>query len=346
MVNNEETNFFMVSFGTLGDFLMQLSLFECINICNPHISIYVLAIKNQRMLEDLAKAYPYISFITLDQKHLLKSIQFIITSFFKNNIFFIPPTFAPVGSKIKIIGKLVTWWSRDSKLVGFYDGTKISRIYDNVLTFDVQILFYKNLYKVLPILNCKASDEKPHYHWCKNNIFLNKTGIKSPYIVINPFAGSKRRSLPMDRWSDLVFFLEKKYQDYEIVIVGSPHDCEDAENLVSSDKIHNLCGSIPLSQIAAFIDGSSLFIGVDSGLTHLASLIETPSVIIGNLSNPTWLPSYSQHTTILYEKSRCVCNGDKTGDCFEYVNGVPYYRCMLDIPQERIKETITQCLEN
>ena len=98
-------------------------------------------------------------------------------------------------------------------------------------------------------------------------------------------------------------------------------------------KIFNYAGKLSLIHSAALIQRSSLFIGPDSGLMHLACAIDVPVVGIfgpGNLAK--WGPKGEKHKVITENVSCSPCT--RFGYTVPTCHGS--YHCMKDIKVEKI----------
>jgi ADP-heptose:LPS heptosyltransferase len=131
------------------------------------------------------------------------------------------------------------------------------------------------------------------------------------------------------------------------VLIGGPQDREVALDFIRQADHTNaqvLCGE-PFAKTAAVIARTACFVGVDSGLTHIAGVMHVPTVAIENLRTVMWLPRYNPNAVILTEAKNCLCSADRGRDCYYEIGGIRYLRCMIDIPQENIKKAITETLQ-
>jgi ADP-heptose:LPS heptosyltransferase len=93
------------------------------------------------------------------------------------------------------------------------------------------------------------------------------------------------------RWPPEHFLalIERLQQHYDVVVLlGNEKDQKIAGPLKEKSPMPciNLCGKTSLLQAAAVLQKMSLFVGNDSGLGHLASAVDAPSVTVfgpGNL---------------------------------------------------------------
>jgi ADP-heptose:LPS heptosyltransferase len=85
-------------------------------------------------------------------------------------------------------------------------------------------------------------------------------------------------------------------RDYakKVVLVGSEADTEACANIIalSAAPAANLAGKTCLSSLACLIQKSCLFIGIDSGPSHISSCENKPTVILYSGTNKVreWAP--------------------------------------------------------
>jgi len=96
-----------------------------------------------------------------------------------------------------------------------------------------------------------------------------------PYIAIHPFSGSTHKNWPLS-----------KFRELEQVLPLPPVYCASPEQM--------LAGAVQyarLDRLAGWLRGAALYIGNDSGITHLAAATGVPTVAIFGYSNPRiWAP--------------------------------------------------------
>ena len=96
-----------------------------------------------------------------------------------------------------------------------------------------------------------------------------------PTIVIHPFSGSRRKNWSLERYRELAARLPS-----EVEWTAGPE-----EELPAATRFANL------ADLAAWIKGSRLFIGNDSGITHLAAATGVATLaLFGPASTETWTP--------------------------------------------------------
>jgi heptosyltransferase III len=95
------------------------------------------------------------------------------------------------------------------------------------------------------------------------------------FVVIHPFSGSRHKNWPIDRFRELAARLTMRVQ-----WCAGPE-----ESLSDAVRIDNLW------DLARWLAGARLYIGNDSGITHLAAAVGTPVVAVFGPSDPrVWGP--------------------------------------------------------
>ena len=98
---------------------------------------------------------------------------------------------------------------------------------------------------------------------------------KTDFAAIQPFSGSMRKNWPLDRFRELAARLP-----FPVKWCAGPD--EQLEDAVRFDSLYDL---------ACWLRSARLYIGNDSGITHLAAAVGTPVVAIFGPSDPAiWSP--------------------------------------------------------
>ena len=148
-----------------------------------------------------------------------------------------------------------------------------------------------------------------------------------PLIIIHPGSGSRYKCVAANRTADIVQW----YRDRGTIplIVGGPADVEQVAQLqqLCSDQLCVL-QTFDLQLMAGIIARADLFIGHDSGLTHLAAALGVNTVALFGPTDPNrWAPR-GRHVSVVTGTS-CYCEGwDAVRACHE--------QPCLQIPLEQI----------
>lgn len=124
-------------------------------------------------------------------------------------------------------------------------------------------------------------------------------------IIIAPFTSIRNRDLRINIWQEVI---EHFSEDYEVLLLGSESQKKDLMDLKSRKlSVKVIAGEVELSEIASVLSGSKLFIGLDSGVSHIALKTNIPMLaVIGGGEYGRFFP-YKESPSVkyLYHKMEC-----------------------------------------
>jgi len=104
-------------------------------------------------------------------------------------------------------------------------------------------------------------------------------------IAIHPGSGSPRKNWPVGRWTELAGRLRGQAR---LLIVGGEADTTAAAALAAYGEV---ALNLPLPELARRLAACRLFLGHDSGVSHLAAAVGTPCVLLFGPTDPAmWAP--------------------------------------------------------
>lgn len=111
-----------------------------------------------------------------------------------------------------------------------------------------------------------------------------------PRVAIHPGSGSPAKNWPLERWAALCEWL-KAEQRVELLIVTGEADSRAGDFLTRfGQRAHGL----PLPELAARLTECRLFLGHDSGVSHLAAACGVRGVLLFGPTDPAmWAPPAS-----------------------------------------------------
>jgi heptosyltransferase-3 len=137
-------------------------------------------------------------------------------------------------------------------------------------------------------------------HYCEPLRSLGLTGAnyaqllarpepRSSWIALHPGSGSPAKNWPLEQWRSLALWLKAQYAARLFIISGEA----EQESLMPE------CGepwrNLTLLQLLGRLAQCRLFIGHDSGISHLAAAAGTPSLLLFGPTDPDiWAPPYPQ----------------------------------------------------
>ena len=123
-----------------------------------------------------------------------------------------------------------------------------------------------------------------------------KTGdsvkIDKPYIVLHPHPQWTYKQWTVEGWREIGRFLQGL--GFKVVLTGSPAEvemCYVSEIAKDLPDVLNLSGRLSLAQLSDVLKNAVLYIGVDTGITHLAAATGVPVIALYGATNPVkWSP--------------------------------------------------------
>ena len=169
--------------------------------------------------------------------------------------------------------------------------------------------------------------------------FIKENNLENGYVAICPFT-----TRPQKHWFDknwrIVIDRVGRELGLPVIILGGPGDKEAARVLIDAidHSVANMTGKTRLRQAAALIKHAKLLIGVDTGLSHMGTAFEIPTIVLFGSTCP-YLETDSDKTRVIYKNLECspcrrkpTCNGD--------------YTCMKLITAEEVIDTARELLPN
>jgi ADP-heptose:LPS heptosyltransferase len=200
-----------------------------------------------------------------------------------------------------------------------------------------------------------------HNSWSNNSKMLKSLGVPVPdggyvgllpveaysgsgalpekYVVISPGASSRRQTKAWDpgKFAALANELYDRYALVPVLVGGA--DCRSCNDEILSAlqprvrwACSDLTASISLRQLSALLAKALLFVGIDSGVMHMASAHDVPLVALFGPSDPVFVAPHNK-------RSRIVRNDSL--DCVPcYLKPCDHCTCMKSITVEQV---LTAC---
>ena len=158
---------------------------------------------------------------------------------------------------------------------------------------------------------------------------LIQSQIRQPYIVLHPGPLNAYKRWPLSYWQELITHLVN--DGNQIILSSSParQDLELNQDILSLLDINirgsliNTEGRLSLPQAVTLLKGATLYIGVDTSVSHLSAACETPTIVLFGATPPTnfgpWpngfvgQKPYQIRARMQIVKNVCILQGP--GDC-------------------------------
>jgi ADP-heptose:LPS heptosyltransferase len=119
-------------------------------------------------------------------------------------------------------------------------------------------------------------------------------------VAIHPGSGSPRKNWPRERWMELIAHLTGPI----LLVLGEAEmqrwSASSVARLSSADDKHvKVAFNRPLPELAAALARSWVFLGHDSGVSHLAAAVGTPCVLLFGPTRPAMWAPLGNHVRVL-----------------------------------------------
>jgi ADP-heptose:LPS heptosyltransferase len=165
-------------------------------------------------------------------------------------------------------------------------------------------------------------------------------------VVISPGASKKRqaKTWPREYYSELIVKLWRQYA-LTAVMVGDESNVEANAQIIQEAQRIDTCNEITpldltgkngLRALCAVLKKARLFVGIDSGVMHLASAVDIPVVGMFGPTDPFYVgPQNKNHRVVRREDMTCV-------PC--YLKNCSHLTCMQTLSVEKVLQACDELL--
>jgi ADP-heptose:LPS heptosyltransferase len=170
---------------------------------------------------------------------------------------------------------------------------------------------------------------------------------RGKYAVIAAGTSARRKVKAWEerKFGELIVLLKEKY-GLDPVLVGSTSDQEVHRRVIEMTKeadregkvreVFDLSGKVSLLKLCYILRGASLFVGVDSGLMHLASALDIPVVGIFGPTDPSYVGPLNTRSVAVKEEGL---------DCMPcYLKGCEERACLKNLEVAKVFQSCEQVL--
>ncbi len=287
--------------GGLGDSILILPVVSCIKKIYPGVELHILG--NETMLSVARLSGLFQGFRSIDESRFAEIFSDSESSDFIKSYFsvFDKVFFFTAAVKDNIIRKVM---GSGAKKCLVLDPRPPERWNRHIVEHLMTIIDEK-----------KDNGHTPYDYGIKISDDSNK-GLKG--IVIHPGSGSLSKKWPLDRY----LLVAEKITTNVTFILG-PAEIEDG--MKSNIDVNRFAVACPeeISELCVLMSSASLYIGNDSGVSHLAALCEIPSIVLfGPTKQSVWKP-LGRNVTVISSKDGTM---DKISldDVIKYVTKASY----------------------
>ncbi len=336
----------------LGDFIIFI---PTLAPYREYYKDYEISLVVSSMSLGLSPAFPFIDkIIAFDQKKFRTNFWYR-RNFIKNLVrkgFDV--AIYPVWSR-EPIGDLIIKSTRANEKITFettykyndYIYNKIIYIPDDLNEIDRNMAFVSKVtgkpQRVsFPTINSDLFNKKEAKILQEKNSLLNKK-----YCIVFPGAGATYKIWQMNKFARVSDYINEI--GFTPVICGSASEnklAEEITRLANNKEIINLTGQTDIPKLIHLINDSAFYFGNDTGVLHLASALNIPSIaIMGGGHFKRFFPYGDENKNRIVFDVNMKCKMDDW-KCSENLKAGETAPCIRNIPAESAKKEIDFVIKN
>ena len=156
------------------------------------------------------------------------------------------------------------------------------------------------------------------------------------YVVICPFSSREAKRWKTGYWQQIILRIRGRYQ-LRSIILGGENEVELANEISQISGAINLAGKTSLLEAAEIIRGAKFVVGVDTGLTHMAHAVETPTLALFGPTYPYAFAGTGESNIIHTDHYCSPCNNHPTCN--------KQYDCMKEISPDHVLTEIKPIMQ-
>jgi ADP-heptose:LPS heptosyltransferase len=156
-------------------------------------------------------------------------------------------------------------------------------------------------------------------------------------LFLAPGSGGRKKNWPVKAYRDIADWWEREMRGLAVTILG-PVEAEDQETIKTFDRGACVLKGLELEKVAALFSYGNLYLGNDSGLTHLSAALGVKTVAIFGPTDPVrWAPR-GPIVKILRLGAECSpCDHTMMDDC-------PHRCCLTSLSVKQVALGIAEWL--
>lgn len=325
-------HFIYIFGGAIGDALLGVQLAHTLEKAYPTSRLTLISTRKSSFVRQVLELVPQVEYMELLHDDIYSWFSLLKFVFSAHGVAFLEPFRDPPPFWWKIIARMATLFPGGIEIRCQSHPQKVpARVC--VILYDPRTdNLFSMISRVVPLwVGHSVSILTPFLP-----VQVCLQGPKNAYILFHFFAGTYRRSFPIEKVRPLLAVAREKFPSHEFILTCAHQEESAAREMISGISDARVKVSPHARDLMCLLKQSAVCVGVASGITHIASHLEVPSVVMCNLSDPCWLPTYAKNTVLLSAREHCGCNGNKTGECGAKTQEGIVYRCLYDIKTESI----------
>lgn len=142
---------------------------------------------------------------------------------------------------------------------------------------------------------------EPEPDWRSPLFQLGEPLTEKLRVALHLGSGSLKKTWPTEHWRQVAKALREVKPETELILITGEAEQERGISTEGFDEVKHW-QALPLPELAARLSSCALFLGHDSGISHLASACGVPCLLLFGPTDPaTWAPPHPRVTPVQAE---------------------------------------------
>ncbi len=167
----------------------------------------------------------------------------------------------------------------------------------------------------------------------KAALWLSQISAENKFVAIAPGTKQPSKQWPEDKFVELGNRILNRGA-FKLIVLGADSEIDICHRLIKvwgGDNAYNACGHFDLIGTAKILSKCSLFIGLDSGLAHLAGALDIMNIVISSDHDVLGKWAVLSRNICLEARHPVLCGGCLLNVCVE-----PGHPCMKHIEVDEV----------
>jgi heptosyltransferase I len=219
-------------------------------------------------------------------------------------------------------------YANKSKQAGYEPLAKFFYTHKTNIPYDCHTIT-RNRLLCADVLNYTIDENKVDFNFKKHEeLTQHEFNLNQPYIVFGHGTSRQDKEWPIDNWIRLGILITKNRSEMHILLPwGNDYEKHQAhliqKGILSENPDANVrvLAPIKLDKIVAILQNACAFIGVDTGLSHIASALDIACIVIYQF-NTIWRTGvfWTKNTHSLYQENTHTATGINADNVWHLIN--------------------------
>lgn len=134
-------------------------------------------------------------------------------------------------------------------------------------------------------------------------------------VVLHPGAGGRRKRWAAERFAEVARRFHRRGFDVALTRGAADEDAVTATQRALGDSPVRVLADLPLVELASHLAAATVFIGNDSGVTHLAAMLGVPTVALFGPYDPAYWAPIGPRVAVVDAGPSCPHRSDPREGC-------------------------------